>query len=318
MDQWFEVFRIGKHTDSAGNSREWTEADLDLIVSNYRAEEHEAPIVIGHPKDNDPAYGWVEALKREGSILLAKAKQVVPEFAEAVKSGLFKKRSISLYPDMTLRHVGFLGAVPPAVKGLADLQFADKEIPVVIEFGEDAPAQEPVQPEVPMVSKAEFDALQKRLELFESRFAEMSTQQIEDKQRSNWLNREKLSFQSYLLDRLQFGTITPAQKTQIESLVEVLDGFTFKSVGDQGGYAVEFSEGKTANPFDLLRKLVDTFPKQIEFTEVATGANAGPAPKEKSPVEIAREAQNYQEEMRRGGVNISISDAVDHVIKNKE
>jgi hypothetical protein len=35
---------------------------------------------------------------------------------------------------MTLKHVGFLGAVPPAVKGLPDYQFADDENDIVIEF----------------------------------------------------------------------------------------------------------------------------------------------------------------------------------------
>ena len=54
---------------------------------------------------------------------MAKAKQVVPEFTEALKNGLYKKRSISLDKDGKLRHVGFLGAAAPAVKGLADIQF---------------------------------------------------------------------------------------------------------------------------------------------------------------------------------------------------
>jgi hypothetical protein len=43
-----------------------------------------------------------------------------------VKRGLFKKRSISLYPDLTLRHIGFLGAMPPAIKGLADIKFRER------------------------------------------------------------------------------------------------------------------------------------------------------------------------------------------------
>jgi len=133
---WFEIFRTGKHADSAGNVKNWTEEDLDRIVKNYDPAKHEAPIVIGHPTDNAPAYGWIESVKREGDKLFAKAKQVVPEFVEMVKNGLFKKRSISLYPDLTLRHVGFLGAIPPAVKGLADIKFESKEEQIMIEFEE--------------------------------------------------------------------------------------------------------------------------------------------------------------------------------------
>jgi hypothetical protein len=125
--EWCEVFTAGNHTDSEGHTRVWSESDLDIMVNSYDQGKHEAPIVIGHPKDNAPAYGWVETLKREGSKLLAKFKQVVPAFAEAVNQGLFKKRSISVYPDGSLRHVGFLGAMPPAIKGLADFQFKDAD-----------------------------------------------------------------------------------------------------------------------------------------------------------------------------------------------
>ena len=52
-------------------------------------------------------------------------KQVAPEFESLVKSGRFKKRSAAFYQDGSLRHVGWLGAVPPAVKGLADVAFQD-------------------------------------------------------------------------------------------------------------------------------------------------------------------------------------------------
>jgi len=135
-EKWIEVFKTGTHTDAAGKVKNWTEEDLDQIVQKYNPAEHEAPIVIGHPKDNAPAFGWVEGLKREGKVLLAKLKQVVPEFADMVKKGLFKKRSISLYPDLTLRHIGFLGAMPPAVKGLSDIAFKEDDGAIAYEFDE--------------------------------------------------------------------------------------------------------------------------------------------------------------------------------------
>lgn len=134
--EWIPVFRTGTHTDSNGNEKTWTDAELDAIASKYQPGEHEAPAVIGHPKDNSPAWGWVEGLKRDGNILYAKFKDLVPEFVDMVRKGLFKKRSISLYPDMTLRHVGFLGAMPPAVKGLPDAAFQDGD-GQIIEFAFD-------------------------------------------------------------------------------------------------------------------------------------------------------------------------------------
>lgn len=135
--KWFEVFRAGRQTDSAGSTKEWTEGDLDSIVAKYNGQSaHEAPLVVGHPEHNSPSFGWVEGLKREGKILFAKAKDVMPEFAEMVKKGTYKKRSISLYPDMTLRHIGFLGGMPPAIKGLADIQFKSGEQATTYEFEE--------------------------------------------------------------------------------------------------------------------------------------------------------------------------------------
>ena len=123
---WIEIFRTGTHTDSAGNTADWTDRDLDKIVSSYNPAIHEAPIVIGHPEIDSPAYGWVQALKREGDRLLAKPKQLIDEFKDWVQRGLYKKISIALYPDLTLRHVGFLGAVPPAIKGLKPVQFQER------------------------------------------------------------------------------------------------------------------------------------------------------------------------------------------------
>jgi hypothetical protein len=122
---WFEVFRIGRHTDSAGNTRDWTEEDLARIATSYDPAQHEAPIVLGHPATDAPAYGWVEALQVEGGKLLARPKQLAEEFRQWVREGRYKKVSIALYPDLSLRHIGFLGAMPPAVKGLAQAAFAD-------------------------------------------------------------------------------------------------------------------------------------------------------------------------------------------------
>jgi hypothetical protein len=121
-----EIFKTGTHTDSEGRTREWTEKDLEEIASSYDPAHHEAPVVIGHPETDSPAYGWVEKLEVEGGRLKAKLKELAPEFVDWVRRGLYKKISISLYPDMGLRHVGFLGAAAPAVKGLKSVAFSEK------------------------------------------------------------------------------------------------------------------------------------------------------------------------------------------------
>lgn len=125
---WIEVFKSGTHTDSAGNENTWTDDDLDEIVKVYNEQEeqdkHSAPLVLGHPKDNEPAFGWVEKLMRKGDKLLASITQLSEDIRNDVKDGKYKKVSISLYPSKLLRHIGLLGATPPAVKGLADVQFS--------------------------------------------------------------------------------------------------------------------------------------------------------------------------------------------------
>ncbi|MEI9885919.1 MAG: hypothetical protein WDN08_05345 [Rhizomicrobium sp.] len=82
--------------------------------------------MVGHPSSDAPAYGWAAGLKMDGDRLVADVDQLDPGFAEIVKAGRFKKISPSFYePDgkgnpkpgaYYLRHIGFLGAQPPAVK----------------------------------------------------------------------------------------------------------------------------------------------------------------------------------------------------------
>lgn len=139
FDDFIEIFRGGRQVDSAGVEHDGN-AIIDTAVAAFSAAKHEPPLVVGHPKDNSPAFGWTEALKSvvqlDGTkVLLAKFKEVAPEFEELVKAGRYKKRSAAFYPDGSLRHVGFLGAVPPAVKGLADLKFNEGE-PVSFEFAD--------------------------------------------------------------------------------------------------------------------------------------------------------------------------------------
>jgi hypothetical protein len=136
-----EVFRSGRHTDTAGRTVAFTDADLAQLAESYDPAVHEAPIVVGHPEVDAPAYGWVQGLRVEGGTLLAQPKQVDPAFAELVRAGRYKRVSVSLYsPDAPnnpkpgswyLRHVGVLGAQPPAVKGLKPISFASGEEGVV-------------------------------------------------------------------------------------------------------------------------------------------------------------------------------------------
>lgn len=139
FDDWIEIFRGGPQIDSLGKKHDGDEV-IEKAIATFNVAGHKAPLVVGHPEDNGPAFGWVEGLKEtinDGiKVLLAKFKQVMPEFEEAVKKGLYKHRSASFYPDGRLKHVGFLGAIPPAVKGLADIKFMKGGDVMSFEFSE--------------------------------------------------------------------------------------------------------------------------------------------------------------------------------------
>lgn len=122
-----------------------TEADLIACANAYDPAKHEAPLVVGHPKHDHPAYGWVQALNADKNGLNAAPAQVDLQFAEQVEKGRYKKISAAFFaPDAPnnpvpgvyyLRHVGFLGALPPAVKGLREVAFAEAE-EGVLEFAD--------------------------------------------------------------------------------------------------------------------------------------------------------------------------------------
>lgn len=138
---WFPVFKVGTHKDGAGRDLQFTEEQIDEIIRMNEGRLAEVKAVLGHPRTDDPAYGETGALKKvvkDGvAYLYAKLKNAVAEFAEMVNAGMYNRVSIALYPDLRLRHIGFLGATPPAVKGLAPVQFEDGEAAeMVIEFSE--------------------------------------------------------------------------------------------------------------------------------------------------------------------------------------
>ncbi len=136
---WIEVFRAGDY----GAQGQWGEGELDQLAASYNPRLHAAPVVLGHPQHDAPAFAWVKALRRVGGSLWAQLEQVEPAFADLLRAGRFRARSVALYTRFPrtggpyLRHVGFLGAQAPEVKGLAPIRFAATPA-VSIEFKEDS------------------------------------------------------------------------------------------------------------------------------------------------------------------------------------
>jgi len=136
-----QIFKPGRHTAMSGQALSFSESDLQATVAAYNPTKHEAPLVVGHPVHDMPAYGWVKSLAFNEGGIDATPAQVNTDFADMVAAGAFKKISASFYAPNSpsnpvpgvyyLRHVGFLGAQPPAVKGLRSPSFADAEEGVV-------------------------------------------------------------------------------------------------------------------------------------------------------------------------------------------
>lgn len=258
---WVEVFRVGKHTDSQGREREFSAADLDRMVTGYDPAKHEAPAVVGHPKDNAPAFGWVEELKRAGDLLLAKFKQVAPEFEELVAAGRFKKRSISIYPDGTLRHVGFLGAQPPAVKGLKDVSFAADDASTY-EFSEEANSMELEQLKKQL---ADERAARAKAEGEAKNYKEQADKAAADFAEAGKKQR-RTEIENFVEAGIKDGKLLPAWKAK--GLVEFMD-----ALAETGG-EYEFSEGKKQSPAQWFKEFLSEFaahPLFKEFTKEDAG-----------------------------------------------
>ncbi|AFK54217.1 hypothetical protein [Tistrella mobilis] len=144
-----EVLSLGSHHPASGGPPlTFGPRELDEIASSYDPKLHRAPIVIGHPRTDDPAWGWIAAVRVEGGRLVAVPEAVDPTFADLVRAERYAKVSVRLYPPDApsnptpgrwhLRHVGFLGATPPAVKGLRPIEFGDAADCIDIELSEGA------------------------------------------------------------------------------------------------------------------------------------------------------------------------------------
>ena len=121
LDGWIDVCRAGSWTDVSGRAVTLASADLDRIAAAYGSSDP-APVVVGHPETDAPAWGWVDGLRRVGDRLQARLRDIAPAFREAVEGGRYAGRSVALAGDR-LVHLGFLGGAPPAVDGLSPTRF---------------------------------------------------------------------------------------------------------------------------------------------------------------------------------------------------
>jgi len=241
------MIKILKKTKAVSNSGKEIEFDdkiLDDIVQNYDAFENPAPVVFGHPKDNEPAKGWVSELKRIGNDIYAKLRDVSGDLRDGVKNGAFKKISPSLFPpehpanpkkgSYYLRHVGFLGASAPAIPmgtvKAEDLS-ADNEY-VFAEFSisndedlevnlKDKESEKNTVKDT--IDFAEFNALKEKLEAVEAEKRAIETKAKKDE------------IANFTAELVKDGNILPAHKESVEKILSFCTGIE----------TIDFAEGET-------------------------------------------------------------------------
>lgn len=317
-----EIFRTGLFTSDDGTEYNITDDILNEIASTYNPAFHEAPVVAGHVKHDRPAYGWVtKAYVNGAGRLLMDADKVDPQFAEMVEAGRFKKRSVSLYhPEHPanptpgkwhLKHVAFLGAQPPAVKGLKDIEFSENGGCVcfseALPLTPYQPKKEPVnmaennQPAAPATTptaqnneaalQAQIADLQKQLQ---DKAAELEATQAQLKAAQEKIAvAEKEKEQQQVAEVAQFaesmvkeGRILPKDKAMEIAIMTEL----------QKAKPAQFSEGnttRTENKLDAYKAMVKARPKLVQFGEFAPSSATAENPDALNDDEIDKRVQAY-------------------------
>jgi type I restriction-modification system DNA methylase subunit len=233
MTKWINIFKTGTHTDSAGRTRTWTEADLDKIVSNYEQRTEDPPLVFGHPKSNDPAEGWIVAVRRFGEFLQAQFARLTDKAREGVKNKAYKYVSLSLTPELNIRHLGLLGAVPPGVKGLGEVEFQDGEDMTVIfnfnEPGDPAPEDTDMTKELEAkLAESERKQAEAEKKLAEEKAArEKAESDLKTKEEAAAKREaeQRAADHSAKVDKLiEDGKLLPADKEKVLAFCAALDG----------------------------------------------------------------------------------------------
>lgn len=288
-----EIFKSGFHTDSLGRGYRLDSGRLQQIAESYDAKNYEAPVVVGHPKDNLPAYGWVKNLSVENNSLFAEFGEVDTGFRQAVKDGRYKKISASFYTPNSefnptpnkwhLRHVGFLGAQPPAIKGLQPVAFSEEEKDTLIfegevNFSEILKTQESVQIEQPVQAEQSAEKIsistngvemekqlaemQKKLDEANSKLASLEKEKA--KQETDILIKENADFAESLIKE---GKILPVFK---ETVVKVLNVLSDNKTADFSENNQDLNSIKTSFKDYLNASKVSELIKSTDFENNTT------------------------------------------------
>lgn len=275
------IFRAGTYTDMHGREITITPEELAAAAAAYDPALHQAPIVVGHPKDNSPAFGWLASLAATGADLEGEPIEVDPEFAAAVRAGRYKTRSASFWqPEHPgnpkpgvwyLRHVGFLGGAAPAVKGLRGADLADGAEPtLIIEFTEPEASMPEQTTETLDLAEREAALSAREAELAAQAEALAAREQALAQAEADRRRAEVTAFAEGLAEQAR---IRPADVPRLTEIILALAEHVPEP-------AAAFAAGEEDAPVDAatwLRGYLAGQPPLVELSEIATRARAGAA-----------------------------------------
>ncbi|MEW6708313.1 MAG: hypothetical protein AB1403_00690 [Candidatus Riflebacteria bacterium] len=306
------ILRPGKFKAMNGTEVEFAVSDLETVARSYDPAVFQAPIVVGHPKDNDPAFGWVKSLKAVGEKLIAEPERLVAQFAELVQQGIYKKVSASLFtPDHSsnpkpgeyyLKHVGFLGAAAPGIPGLDPVNFAADEEAICVEFSIEPESDDQERPvsagtEKPPVPK-EKNNLDKEKQALEAQKKGLEEKEASLKVRER--NIKRLEFSAFVDSLKKEGKVLPAFEKDLVNFMESIDGEV----------TVEFAETQKT-PLDFFKDYLKKQPNIVSLAEFAAESKA--APGEMTSEQLAEKAVQLKQKLQGEGVTLSFSEAVERV-----
>jgi hypothetical protein len=269
MERTLPLIKImppGEFTSVEGTKVSFTEEALRNAAEAYDPVSDPAPMVIGHPALDHPAYGWIKRVTFEDGHLCAEPdpEKLEPAFAEAVRQGRFRKVSGRFYfPNgrgnpkpghFYLKHVGFLGAAAPAVKGLGTVAFGEGD-------DGDVTIEQPQETSMTDTSNdAAFAEREAALARREADIADRETNAATREQAATAaLHASNVSFAESLVTATK---LPPAMKPIVIGLLDELDATA----------TVAFGEGEGAQqltPNAAFRKLFDGARATISFGEEA-------------------------------------------------
>lgn len=332
------ILKAGDYVDMSGRPVSFSVDDLQAIADGYDPERAPAPLCVGHPRHNDPAYGWVASLAVDGDTLVAELDRVDPALRDANRLGRYRRVSASVFPAghpanpkagaPYLRHVGFLGGAVPAVGGLPPVNLAgDDDVSVVdaCDLAEDAlPSgldddaaagpDDVSQPEPPYElaheladsdarrAMAEKDAL---IAQMAQRMARLQDENVNFQAENARLLADKYrsEAQAYVDTLVEEARVPPALAA---SAVDLL-----VAVGDMP--PVDLAGGAALDVPQALRALLGGLPRIIETRELA----ADPAVAEPlSAEQVATRARALVDEARLRGERLTIPEAVRQISRS--